>query len=289
MGGFPRQEQRGNGSEQSTGSLPVEADLCPAAVLTPPPRQRPYDEALRLGFDALRNDPPSSDRLALLGATQSEGTLRLPVLNREVLVNLDDRLVLLDDASTARCTGAVLTVHYLCATELEPDPRPVSFSYFQDCRSYLSVFGKRITARFLATSGRSDEQFAQLAEQFGGTREPCSGVGYHFDVFPRVPITLIRYEGDDEISPGASIVYRADAERLLPAEDRVVAAELLLDSFAGKPMSEWNEPLGIAGAETDTSGNNTRGTMVLVLIFLACFAIYYFANWKWLADVWEVR
>ena len=69
----------------------------------------------------------------------------------------------------------------------------------------------------------------------------------------------------------------------------VVAAVFFGKSNAGKPMSEWNEPLGVAGAETDTSGNNTRGTMVLVLIFLACFAIYYFANWKWLADVWEVR
>jgi hypothetical protein len=31
------------------------------------------------------------------------------------------------------------------------------------------------------------------------------------------------------------------------------------------------------------------GTMVLVLILLVCFAVYYFANWKALADVWHVR
>jgi cytochrome c oxidase subunit I len=29
--------------------------------------------------------------------------------------------------------------------------------------------------------------------------------------------------------------------------------------------------------------------MVLTLVFLACFAVYYFANWKALADVWPVR
>ena len=33
----------------------------------------------------------------------------------------------------------------------------------------------------------------------------------------------------------------------------------------------------------------TKGTIVLTLIFLACFAVYYFANWKALADVWPVR
>ena len=31
------------------------------------------------------------------------------------------------------------------------------------------------------------------------------------------------------------------------------------------------------------------GTMVLVLILLLCFVVYYFANWKALADVWHVR
>jgi cytochrome c oxidase subunit 1 len=32
-----------------------------------------------------------------------------------------------------------------------------------------------------------------------------------------------------------------------------------------------------------------RGTMVLVLVFLAAFVIYYFLNWKWLADIWLVK
>jgi hypothetical protein len=63
-------------------------------------------------------------------------------------------------------------------------------------------------------------------------------LGYRFDVFPRVPITIVRYEGDEEVAAGASIVYRADAGQLLPAEDRVVAAELLLDALAGKPVTE---------------------------------------------------
>ncbi len=33
----------------------------------------------------------------------------------------------------------------------------------------------------------------------------------------------------------------------------------------------------------------TPGTVVLTLILLASFVVYYFANWKALADVWHVR
>ena len=166
------------------------------------------------------------------------GAIRLPVLNRRLCVDLERCLVWVYEAGRARAAWAVLAVHYLCADGFMPDPRPVSFGYFQDCRSYLDVFGKRITQRFLATAGRTAAEFIRLAERAGGTRLPGSGTGYRFDVFPRVPIAIVRYEGDDELSPGASVVYRADAERLLPAEDRVVAAEVLLDQLAGKPMDE---------------------------------------------------
>ncbi len=41
--------------------------------------------------------------------------------------------------------------------------------------------------------------------------------------------------------------------------------------------------------ERDHDEHHTPGTMVLTLILLACFAVYYFANWKALSDVWWVR
>ena len=33
----------------------------------------------------------------------------------------------------------------------------------------------------------------------------------------------------------------------------------------------------------------TPGTVALVLLLLVAFVVYYFANWKALADVWHVR
>ena len=206
--------------------------------MTDIPQQRPYDQALQRGMDILRSRMPSPERLQSLGATLTAKTILLPALNRTLNIDLEQRSVAVDKAGRARPVWAVLAVHYLCAENLAPDLQEVSFSYFQDCRSYLSVFGKRITARFLATSGRSNIEFERLAEQCAGTRVPHSETAYRFDVFPRVPITIIRYEGDEEVPAGASILYRADAERLLPAEDRVVAAELLLDILSGKPMTE---------------------------------------------------
>jgi len=57
------------------------------------------------------------------------------------------------------------------------------------------------------------------------------------------------------------------------------------------PMHPWHdEPARPADAVAEQDGeHNTPGTMVLALVFLLAFAVYYFANWMWLTEVWEVR
>lgn len=72
--------------------------------------------------------------------------------------------------------------------------------------------------------------------------------------------------------------------------------------FLGKKnkgaMTPWQSPEQwrlTKSMITDTSwspnakGLTPKGTVVLTLIFLASFAVYYFANWKALVDVWPVK
>ena len=57
------------------------------------------------------------------------------------------------------------------------------------------------------------------------------------------------------------------------------------------PLDEWAARRTKAALEgrPEHDGHHAPGTFVLTLIFLLSFAIYYFANWKALADVWHVR
>jgi hypothetical protein len=43
-----------------------------------------------------------------------------------------------------------------------------------------------------------------------------------------------------------------------------------------------------SGTREDES-HHAPGTVVLALVLLGSFIVYYFANWKALADVWHVR
>ena len=72
----------------------------------------------------------------------------------------------------------------------------------------------------------------------------------------------------------------------------VVAAVFLGKSNAGKAMEPWHVERRAPQTAKSTHGDAEHyvpGTAVLTGIFLACFAVYYFANWKWLAETWWVR
>jgi cytochrome c oxidase subunit I len=58
-----------------------------------------------------------------------------------------------------------------------------------------------------------------------------------------------------------------------------------------QPMSDWGVALPVVGKTASLEHDHwaMKGTVVLTIVFLACFAVYYFANWKALADVWPVR
>ena len=59
---------------------------------------------------------------------------------------------------------------------------------------------------------------------------------------------------------------------------------------AGRPMADWGTAQAAVGVRAPVDEHwGMKGTMALTGVFLACFAVYYFANWKALADVWPVR
>jgi cytochrome c oxidase subunit 1 len=74
-----------------------------------------------------------------------------------------------------------------------------------------------------------------------------------------------------------------------------VAAVFFGKKIEGK-MPSWGEATvtstpaaTVLAHEHDKEAHRTPGTMALVLVLLASFVVYYFANWKALSDVWHVR
>ena len=73
----------------------------------------------------------------------------------------------------------------------------------------------------------------------------------------------------------------------------VVGTVLFGPSNVGRPMKCWGTALDLGskgqGQKAKSGDHYSPGTVVLVGIFLTAFVVYYFANWRALADVWPVR
>ncbi len=72
----------------------------------------------------------------------------------------------------------------------------------------------------------------------------------------------------------------------------VVATLLFGRSNAGRRMEAWHAERRVTEAlhgAAVSHGQKLSGTLALTGIFLLSFAVYYFANWLWLSDVWHVR
>ena len=60
----------------------------------------------------------------------------------------------------------------------------------------------------------------------------------------------------------------------------------------GRAMADWGVAQQAIGSENNAPVDEhwgMKGTVALTMVFLLCFAVYYFANWKALADVWPVQ
>jgi len=171
-----------------------------------PPRQNPYHLAFDLAFETLLGRTASGVDFEPLGVKCEPGVIRVPMLNHVLVMDLVKREVCVEGGGRARIAWALLALHYLCAEDIHTDTREVSFGHFTDSRAYLAVFTKRILGRFLGTIGRTGGRFIELSEQLGGTRLPGSGLSYRFDLLPRVPITIVRHDGDEEFGPGANVI-----------------------------------------------------------------------------------
>ena len=59
-------------------------------------------------------------------------------------------------------------------------------------------------------------------------------MAYELDVFPRIPIRLIWYDGDEEWTPSCTLLLPPNIESFLCIEDIVVLSESFVARLGGK-------------------------------------------------------
>ncbi|MDD1770727.1 MAG: DUF3786 domain-containing protein [Methanomassiliicoccales archaeon] len=158
--------------------------------------------------------------------------LVLPHFSSQILVSFKGR-TMEEDGKQVRRHLQILVLHYLngCA-DAEVGGQDVSFAMLPAGSVYASAFDHRVLRRISAEFGEKPELLLRAGAKLGGVPLRLGNGSVKLMPFPKMPVKVIVWSGDDEIPANASFLFDVNAADILPAEDLSVLAEDTVEHLA---------------------------------------------------------
>ncbi|TWH48150.1 DUF3786 domain-containing protein [Sporomusa sp. KB1] len=119
----------------------------------------------------------------------------------------------------------IVLLHYLLTAKGQPlAGQWISFKEIPGGMIYLQPFNGRVLGGFKAFFGKNASLLIRAGEKIGGHTVKFGDAAITLDILPRVPVTYVIWEGDEEFPANATALFDATAQYYLPTEDLVVAA-----------------------------------------------------------------
>ena len=96
---------------------------------------------------------------------------------------------------------------------------------------YVKPFTGRALSRAAFTFSFKLNAFRAACEKLGGTAVRHGDAGYQLDFIGNYRMQILIWQGDDEFPPNAQILYSDNFSEGFTAEDRVVAADILISTI----------------------------------------------------------
>lgn len=188
-------------------------------------------EALRMAWDNIQAFTPGTLAANSGAVLSADGkTLCIRVLDRDCDVDLSARKIAYSEGEKTEVPihMQVLILHYLAGSgNVQVSNRLATFRDFEGGAIYYPAF----KARAIDLVARSFGSDPAILEHIGRAlkAEPVStgDVGLRLNFFPKVPVVVVLWLGDDEVSASANMLFDAHAGRMLPTEDISVLGGVL--------------------------------------------------------------
>jgi hypothetical protein len=202
------------------------------------PRIDDYRNALALAREEWAKQDPQ--RAAILSGAEHQkepdGTqVHLQFLGKAISVSWPEGRVLgPDPAKELSLQEQVLILHYLLKAPGAPlAGQWITFREIPSGEFYYSAFVKRAKEPLVKTFGHRPGLLAELGVQQGGLKREEGDVCLCFQAFPKIPVCLILWAGDDEFPPDGNVLFDASIARYLIAEDVAVLAGMVVYPLIG--------------------------------------------------------
>lgn len=123
----------------------------------------------------------------------------------------------------------ILILHYLAnVSEAAEEGKLISYKELPGGGLYIQPFTNRAINPLVRAFGEQPERLLEVASKYKGQAAKYGDVAVAMRVFPRIPVTLVLWAGDEEFPASGTILFDASAPKLLPTEDYAVLASFVV-------------------------------------------------------------
>jgi hypothetical protein len=193
-------------------------------------KQKTYKTVYEIARDALvDSDYARQCAQAGLKCVEETGGVTIDIPYFDEIITIHIPRFSFESSKNANVTlvTRIILLHYINnASGIPLSGEKVAYGDIPSCMHYEPVFTKRVLKPLQNAFGYDKYAFLEAGTALDGKEEEYGDTSFTLFAFPKVPITFILWEGDDEFPPSMKALFDPSITGYLPLEDIVVIAKL---------------------------------------------------------------
>ncbi|MBN1644097.1 MAG: DUF3786 domain-containing protein [Dehalococcoidales bacterium] len=163
------------------------------------------------------------------GAKYSPDNVAIDYLNHNYRINISTAEVSLADSDqSVPLREQILILHYFTQAKGTPlTGRQITYRDLPGGLVYYPTFTKRTIEPLTGCFGKDAMNLLRAGKLFKARQGEFGNISLVIDAFPRVPVTVILWEGDDELAPQVNLLFDAVITDYLESEDVTTVCEAI--------------------------------------------------------------
>ena len=126
----------------------------------------------------------------------------------------------------------ILVLHYLVGCQASgPLEELVLFRQLKGGEAYNDTFQKRVNERLAREFGSDPSALVRAGVRLKGKIRSKGSASVELSLFPKVPVTVIVWRGDEEVPAACTILFDRSIGEIFPTEDVAVSGSFLVEKL----------------------------------------------------------
>jgi hypothetical protein len=192
-----------------------------------------YEAAVKVAWkDLATRNPVEISKISGVPYNSEKDMFTIQFLGEEYHISFSQKTVKFPDGQDVYSFLAVLLLHYLVhAKDLDLTGKLLSFRELEGGDVYYPAFCARAINKITAQFGSDPKLLIKAGEKLGAREGKHGDVSIVIEVFPKIPVTVILWEGDDEVAASSNMLFDSSIKELLPTEDVAVCGGFIASAL----------------------------------------------------------